>query len=162
MLINYILQPCEDIISTYTRHAEMKDLSPINLLAVNILFEDPFGLSHLFPLICEDIAFWQFVWSTVALSEWTGLSEHACEGSWDFYSMRGLAPLPPFFFSSSSASAESAPPKPKTWLRTRGCGGRCSARSPRSLSWCGTLGKTRAAETEKRNFPLHFIGKNNT
>ena len=44
MLINYILQPCEDIISTYTRHAEMKDLPPIiNLLAVNILREDPLG-----------------------------------------------------------------------------------------------------------------------
>lgn len=44
MLINYILQPCEDIISTYTRHPEIKDLSPIiNLLAVNVLFEDPLG-----------------------------------------------------------------------------------------------------------------------
>lgn len=57
MLINYILQPCEDRISTYTRHTEIKDLSPIiNLLAVNILFEDPLGWVTSFLLICEDIA----------------------------------------------------------------------------------------------------------
>lgn len=51
MLINYILQPCEDRVSTYMRHAEIKDLSPIiiiiiiiiSLLAVNILSEDPLG-----------------------------------------------------------------------------------------------------------------------
>lgn len=50
MLINYILQSCEDRVSTYMRHAEIKDLSPIiiiiiiiSLLAVNILSEDPLG-----------------------------------------------------------------------------------------------------------------------
>lgn len=36
----------------------------------------------------------------------------------------------------------------KTWLRRRGYGGKCSARSPRNLSSCDTPGRTRAAETE--------------
>lgn len=44
---------------------------------------------------------------------------------------------------------------PKTWHRTRGCGGRCWARSPRSPSWCGTPGRTRAAETNSVPDPLH-------
>lgn len=47
--------------------------------------------------------------------------------------------------------------KVRTWLRTRGCGGRCSARSLRSPFWCGTPGRTPAEETQNRSLSTFKI-----
>lgn len=48
--------------------------------------------------------------------------------------------------------------KVKTWLRRRGCGDRCSARSLRSPFWCGKPGRTQAAEAQNVNeWTKHII-----
>lgn len=48
-----------------------------------------------------------------------------------------------------SSGVQGPSPGVKTWLQRRGCGDRCSARSPRSPSWCGRPGRTPAVWTRK-------------
>ena len=58
------------------------------------------------------------------------------------HSLTLTAPSVPALLVSNDSS-----PGVRTWLQRRGCGDRCSARSPRSPSWCGRPGRTPAVWT---------------